>query len=408
MRSGSGEPHPLTRDGVQIRDSGGRLGWRLRVRDPKRAGRQVERVVYGSAPEARKALDRLREEVERGVSAPMAGLGITLFNEACEAWLKSYRYKGKASLNPRSDANLRPTKTWDKAKTQVDKHILRIIPGDTRLKRLSHDDFAKVVDTLLDEKKATATIETTLSVLKSLGRDLYSLGLTPQNLASELRTSWATANREIEPKEVPSSSDIERIAKSMDDEWNGRGDIIRFLAYTGLRFEEAAALRWEDVDFKGRKISIKRTAVWTSLGREERESTKTQASRREVVMLSDATKSLKRLKEKFGEKSEYVLSGERGGPLSYSLWRRHLKTARVQSKVDVTAHGLRHYFATLALAAGVPVQEVSRYLGHTTSATTEGKYRQFITLDLTERAAELDVLLTVAKRRSKKGSLSRK
>ena len=59
MRSGTGEPQKLIREGVQVRDQGGRLGWRLRVRDPKRAGRQVEKVFYGSAAEARKALDRL-------------------------------------------------------------------------------------------------------------------------------------------------------------------------------------------------------------------------------------------------------------------------------------------------------------------------------------------------------------
>lgn len=409
MRSGTGEPQKLLRNGQQVRDSGGRLGWRLRVRDPRRAGRQVERTFYGSVSEARKSLDRLREEVERGVSVPLATTNITTFEEACALWLESYKYKGRPSISPRKGAQLRPTKTWDKAKSQVNTNIMRVIPRDSRLKRLTVDDFANVIDTMITEGSAPGTVETTLSVLRSLGRDLHALGLTSVNLAGNLRTSWATANREVSPKEVPTPQEVEKLAKCLDEIWEDRGNIVRFLAYSGLRFEEAAALKWTDVDFKARKISVRRTAVWTSLGREERESTKTQASWRDVVMLSDANKALKQLEKRTGEKSEYVLAGERGGPLSYSLWRRYLKRAREKSGVDITAHGLRHYFATITLASGAPVQEVSSLLGHTTSVTTEGKYRQFITQDLRERAAELDRLLGAAKRKTfKKAKVSQR
>ncbi len=41
---------------------------------------------------------------------------------------------------------------------------------------------------------------------------------------------------------------------------------------------------------------------------------------------------------------------------------------------DVTFHGLRHSFASLALEAGVPLEYVSRILGHHASAFTEKQY----------------------------------
>lgn len=98
--------------------------------------------------------------------------------------------------------------------------------------------------------------------------------------------------------------------------------------------------------------------------------------------------------------SEYVLAGARGGPLEYRLWRKHLTAAKDVSGVHVNAHWLRHYFATMTLAACVPVQEVSAYLGRSTSRIAETCYRKFINLDRKGRASEIDALVAKAKKRS--------
>ena len=263
------------KDGAQVTDASGKLGWRLRVRDRRRAGRQVERVYFGKVSGAYLALDKLRDEVERGVAEPLNPANLTLFAEGCDAWLEAYRYEGKPRLTPRKGAHPRSTKTWDKARDQLRLHILRVIPGDTRLRRLTAADFERVIDVMLEEGRPQATIDTTLSVLKTLGRDLETLGLVTTNPAEKLSGAWTTTSREVEAKEVPSAKQVEQLAKALDKEWPGRGDIIRFFAYSGLRFQEAAALRWTDIDFKNSTISVTKTAVFTSVGREERPRTKT-------------------------------------------------------------------------------------------------------------------------------------
>ncbi|MHB0927722.1 MAG: tyrosine-type recombinase/integrase [Candidatus Nanopelagicales bacterium] len=347
------------------------------------------------------ALDKLRDEVERGVAEPLAAGNVTLFSEACAIWLEAYRYLGKPRLQPRPGAQLRPTTTWEKARNQLKLHILRVIPGDVRLRRLAPKDFESVIDRMLEEGRAQATVDTTLSVLRTLGRDLETLGFVTSNPAEKLSSTWTSANREVQATEVPSARSVEKLAKAMDAEWPGRGDIIRFFAYSGLRFQEAAALRWTDIDFTAHTISVTKTAVFTSIGRQERERTKTQAGHRDVVLLADAATALRRIKRKQKTPSHYVLAGARGGPLDYRLWRKHLTEAKKVSGVHVNAHGLRHYFATMTLAAGVPVQEVSRYLGHSTTRITETRYRKFIKLDMKNRAAEIDALVAKTKRNSK-------
>lgn len=118
------------------------------------------------------------------------------------------------------------------------------------------------------------------------------------------------------------------------------------------------------------------------------------------MLLADAATALRRIKRNQKTTSDYVLAGARGGPLDYRLWRKLLTEAKQASGVHVNAHGLRHYFATMTLAAGVPVQEVSRYLGHSTSRIAETRYRKFIKLDMTSRAAEIDALVANVKKQS--------
>jgi integrase len=54
--------------------------------------------------------------------------------------------------------------------------------------------------------------------------------------------------------------------------------------------------------------------------------------------------------------------------------RRHLGPRRNVGLPQLTLHGLRHTFATLALRAGVPSKVVAEVLGHTSARTTEDIY----------------------------------
>lgn len=52
--------------------------------------------------------------------------------------------------------------------------------------------------------------------------------------------------------------------------------------------------------------------------------------------------------------------------------------AEVEMKKRLTPHGLRHTFASLLLADGVPVPEVSAYVGHEDCGVTLKIYAHFV------------------------------
>ena len=55
-------------------------------------------------------------------------------------------------------------------------------------------------------------------------------------------------------------------------------------------------------------------------------------------------------------------------------------------------HGLRHTYASLCVAAGVPMFEVSRFMGHAKPSTTESVYAHLLTEDHAEAMAALGAM----------------
>ncbi|MFE9295162.1 tyrosine-type recombinase/integrase [Streptomyces niveus] len=62
-------------------------------------------------------------------------------------------------------------------------------------------------------------------------------------------------------------------------------------------------------------------------------------------------------------------------------WRKACAAAGVVTpdmKPKYTPHSLRHFFASTALANGVPIHEVSRWLGHRNIKTTVDTYGHLV------------------------------
>jgi integrase len=64
-----------------------------------------------------------------------------------------------------------------------------------------------------------------------------------------------------------------------------------------------------------------------------------------------------------------LINGDRGGYLSYSLWRRYLRLAQGYTAahpdgiISYTAHELRHVCASLLIASGASDVQVARQMG---------------------------------------------
>jgi len=144
-----------------------------------------------------------------------------------------------------------------------------------------------------------------------------------------------------------------------------------FLLGTGVRLSEALGLQWRDLDFKRKLIHIDRQlSVFT------RTFTTTKSGKSRIVPMSATVETaLSGLPAGSGE--DLVFPGMR------ARFGDAMRALHGPLGKRVTAHSLRHTFASWAIQAGVNITTVSRILGQSTSAVTE-TYVHFLPKHLTE------------------------
>lgn len=195
------------------------------------------------------------------------------------------------------------------------------------------------------------------------------------------------------------------------------GIVVKFLALTGLRWGELAALRVMDFDVLRRRVNVSRSVteasgaglVWTPGKTHERRSVPFPAA------LAD---ELAKVMEGKG-REDLVFADQRGGVLRNSNWRSRVfepavrllqaeaiaqrakevaatGTATTPEFPSITPHDLRHTAASLAISAGANVKAVQRMLGHAKASMTLDTYADLFDDDLDDVATNLDAAMRAA------------
>ncbi len=156
---------------------------------------------------------------------------------------------------------------------------------------------------------------------------------------------------------------------------------------TSIRTEEARALRWEHVDFGNPDADppvLASAAVWRSI--RSHGDTKTDKSRRTLAQPRMAVDALRAHKQRQAAHLQtagarwsdhgLVFATRTGAPLDTANVRREYKAACKAANIgpDWTPRELRHSFVSLMSSSGVPVEEIARLTGHSSSRTTEVVY----------------------------------
>ncbi len=141
------------------------------------------------------------------------------------------------------------------------------------------------------------------------------------------------------------------------------------LARTGMRLGEALALKWGDIDFHERFITISR-----NFSRGKIETPKNDKSRR-VDMSTQLTEALldhkhrmkmEAVKRGWGQIPQWVFTSEAGTPLDASHWRKRIfnKTLEKAGLRKIRVHDLRHTYASLLIQGGESLAYIRDQLGH--------------------------------------------
>ena len=174
-----------------------------------------------------------------------------------------------------------------------------------------------------------------------------------------------------------------------------RAALVLTLAYTGIRWSEAAGLQVKNVDFERRRLTIARNMM--VMGARIEATTPKGREARSVPFPAFLAAYLRPLCD--GRPDEAEVFTEPGGGV---LRRSHHRAGWFEHAVRdagiprVTPHDLRHSAAGFAVSAGANVKVVQRMLGHKSAAMTLDVYADLFDRDLDDVATALDAAVHAA------------
>jgi integrase len=264
----------------------------------------------------------------------------------------------------------------------IDNHLVPAL-GDIPVQKLRPVNIQQYYSMLLNEKRLSPN-----TIRRH--HDLLAASL---HMAVKQEVLFFSPVERVEPPKTVNTETpyytvehLKKLYAAVDGHWLEL--IVKLAGYLGLRREEICGLHWSSVNFEQRTIFIKeaRTSAGASIVEKE---TKNRTSTRTLHMNNELYELLQRElkrqelnRSRFGRRyreSGFVAVDDRGNP--YSPNAVSLAFARFIEEnglPKITLHGLRHSFATVASAQGVPLYDIGRALGHSTPATTGRIYTHLV------------------------------
>jgi integrase len=344
-------------------------------------GRRIRRKVSGKTKAVvQDRLKALHSDLESGVRARP---NYTVQRTA-EDWLKD-------GLDGRSATTI-----------EKNKHVLAPIVaaiGARRLRELTAEDVHQAL-TAMGRRYSSAAVAMGHNALTRAIRHAEARDLVGRNVAMLVDTPKGQVGRPSKSLSLEQASALLAAA-----EGTRMHAYIALCLATGIRTEEARALRWEHIDFgdpEGEPPVPASAAVWRSV--RAHGDTKTEKSRRTLglpEMAADALRAHKKRQaaERLAAGAEWtdhnlVFCTRTGSALDAANVRREFRGACKAAGIGEhwTPRELRHSFVSLMSNLGVPVEEIARIAGHSSSRTTEVVYRRELRPILTAGAEAMDRL----------------
>jgi integrase len=355
---------------IEKRTRDKKISWLARWRDPD--GRQRKRT-FSRKVDAERFLTSISSSMLVGNYVdPAAG------RETVGAYARTWLDR-QVQLKP-------STRAW--YATIIQAHIEPTF-GATPLSRMERSTVATWVAGLAGSGRAPATVRGRHRVLSIILASAVTDGRIARNVASGVPLPRAKGRT----KRFLDHGQVAALAEATGE----YGLLVRVLAFTGLRFGEAAALRVADVDLLRRRLTVARSVTEVN-GHLVWGEPKSHHARSVPIPASLVTE-LARVCE--GKRPEDLLfTAPDGGALWLRNWRRRVfdPAARADGLDGLTPHELRHTAASLAVAAGANVKAVQQMLGHASAAMTLDVYAGLFDDHLDAVAERMDQAAAAARR----------
>lgn len=331
--------------------------------------RRTTRRSFKTIKEAKQAERNLLLDVEENglPSNQSDGFQDPTFEELASLWLENYKTTVKPS-------------TFENIKSKVEKMIEEHFEG-MKLKKITVAYCQKVVIKL---SESYVLYNHYLSVINRifkyavlmdiLNSNPFDKVIKPKSRQTQRKGNFLTKEELKEFLKIAQTATLSYFFP-----------LVHLMAYTGLRQGEALALKWSDVDFENKKITVNKTAVWIK-GKQTLQTPKTKNSKR-VISIDPTTLSILKSWKKdqikiyfkngkhFEGDENFIFTNQQGDWVQTHNFIPYFKRFVTSHALKpITPHGLRHTHASLLFSAGVEPKNISDRLGHSTVQITLDLY----------------------------------
>ena len=217
--------------------------------------------------------------------------------------------------------------------------------------------------------------------------------------AHAIRWEWLVRNpitqvrQSAKRERVPDVLDADELGRLLSELKSPYSAMVFLAATTGLRVSELLALKWQDIDFVAKEITLRRGIVQQVVG-----DLKTEASQKPIPMEGMLADTLEywRAESVYGQPEDWVFtSPQMHGKQPYwpeNLLRRHIRPAAQRAGIAKTLgwHSFRRTLATLLNRGGEDVKTTQELMRHASSKITLDVYAQAVTP--VKRSAQLKII----------------
>lgn len=159
-----------------------------------------------------------------------------------------------------------------------------------------------------------------------------------------------------------------------------------FLINTGCRKSEALAIRREDIDFENKIIHIRNHVIHDGNRPVFENVLKSEAAHRDIILTDRLAEALPKKFDGF----LFSMDGDGKEPLTKKAFDVRWKSYCDKYGLEITAHQLRHGYATMLFEAEVDIKDAQVLMGHSDINLTRSVYTHIRDARMKKTAAKIN------------------
>ena len=318
--------------------------------------RKTKRITYKNKTDAKNQYKKFCDalELEQNVDTELTVEGLLTW------YIDRFKMNGGKATTARS---------YNVAKKPIAKYFKRYKAKDISL-FLVEKFIASEAKT-----KQPKTIKNEISLLNSAYRQAVKRGMLVSNPCE-----YATVPKQIRPDiSVLTEDEMRDFVSALDTTVPDFKVMCELALFCGLRRSEILGLKTNDV---GDTVTICKVRHRIG-GKDIIQTPKTKTSNRTIAVppfILDDIKLMQEDQKQRATQCDYLIRNAWGEPPAGKWADKRMKELIEKNNLPhITMHGLRHTYASMLIAEGVPVSEVSAQLGHASTDITLRVYTHLFT-----------------------------